>query len=90
MKGTMQLGAIIAVVPRRYGIGAGQLDIWRKQLLRSAMAGFVPVELTPDEPLTMPSDPGRIEFRRGGDFPVSIGRLVDREPLRWRSRLSGA
>lgn len=39
-------------------------------------------ELTPTEPSVTPSDAGRIEIRRGGDFTVSIDRLVDREALR--------
>lgn len=81
LKETTQPGAIMAVVARRYGIGTGQLYTWRKQLLRGAMAGFMPVELAPAEPLAMPSDAGRIEIRRG-DFTVSIDRLVDREALR--------
>lgn len=81
LKETTQPGAIMAVVARRYGIGTGQLYTWRKQLLRGAMAGFVPVELATAEPLAMPSDAGRIEIRRG-DLTVSIDRLVDREALR--------
>ena len=72
----------MAVVARRYGIGTGQLYTWRKQLLRGAIAGFVPVELTPAEPLGKSSDAGWIEIRRDGDFMVSIDRLVDREALR--------
>src|SRR3546814_3060864 len=79
LKETTQPGAIMAVVARRYGIGTGQLYTWRKQLLRGAMAGFVPVELTPAEPLTTPSDPGRIEIRRSGGLTVSIDGLVDKE-----------
>ncbi|WP_459664016.1 transposase, partial [Novosphingobium sp. 11B] len=66
---------------RRYGIGTGQLYTWRKQLLRGAMAGFVPVELAAEPQGTAP-EIGRIEIRRGGDFMVSIDRLVDREALR--------
>lgn len=81
LKETTQPGAIMAVVARRYGIGTGQLYTWRKQLLRGAMAGFVPVELTSTEPLATPSDAGRIDIRRG-DFTVSIDRLVDKEALR--------
>src|SRR3546814_15559721 len=82
LKVTSRPGAIMAVVARRYGIGTGQLYTWRKQLLRGAMAGFVPVELTPAEPLTTPSDPGRIEILRSGGFTVSIDGLVDKEALR--------
>lgn len=82
LKETTQPGAIMAVVARRHGIGTGQLYTWRKQLLRGAMAGFVPVELAPTEPVGTPPEIGRIEIRRGGDFTVSIDRLVDREALR--------
>lgn len=82
LKETTQPGAIMAVVARRYGIGTGQLYTWRKQLLRGAMAGFVPVELAPSEPLGKPPEISRIEIRRGGDFTVSIDRRVDREALR--------
>lgn len=81
LKETTQPGAIMAVVARRYGIGTGQLYTWRKQLLRGAMAGFVPVELAAEPQGTAP-EIGRIEIRRGGDFMVSIDRLVDREALR--------
>src|SRR3546814_12104235 len=62
----------MAVVARRYGIGTGQLYTCRKQLLRGAMAGFVPVELTRAEPLTTPSDPGRIELLRSGGYRKSV------------------
>lgn len=82
LKETTQPGAIMAVVARRYGIGTGQLYTWRKQLLRGAMAGFVPVELAPTEPQGTSLEIGRIEIRRGGDFTVSIDRLVDRGALR--------
>jgi transposase len=61
LKETTQPGAIIAVVARRHGIGTGQLYTWRKQLLRGAMAGFVPVELVSSEPPSRPSGIGRIE-----------------------------
>lgn len=81
LKETTQPGAIMAVVARRYGIGTGQLYTWRKQLLRGAMAGFVPVELAPTEPQGTSLEIGRIEIRRG-DFTVSIDRQVDREALR--------
>jgi transposase len=50
LRETTQPGAIVAVVARRYGIGTGQLYTWRKQLLRGAMAGFVPVEMMSAEP----------------------------------------
>ncbi|WP_324699822.1 IS66-like element accessory protein TnpA [Novosphingobium sp. RL4] len=88
LKETTQPGAIMAVVARRYGIGTGQLYTWRKQLLRGAMAGFVPVELAPSEPQGPSLELGRIEIRRG-DFTVSIDRLVDRKALKWALQVVG-
>jgi transposase len=82
LKETTQPGAIIAAIARRYGIGTGQLYTWRKQLLRGAMAGFVPVELVQPEPVGKIEDTGRIDIRRGGGFTVSVDKLVDRQALR--------
>ena len=50
LKEATEPGAIMAVVARRHGIETGQLYTRRRQLLREAMAGFVPVELVPDAP----------------------------------------
>lgn len=82
LKETTQPGAIVAAIARRHGIGTGQLYTWRKQLLRGAMAGFVPVELVQPEPVGKMVDTGRIDIRRGGGFTVSVDRLVDRQALR--------
>ena len=82
LKETTQPGAIMAVVARRHGIGTGQLYTWRKQLLRSAMAGFVPVELAGSAPPTKSTEIGRIEIRRHGGFTVSVDRLVDPAALK--------
>lgn len=82
LKETMQPGAIVAVVARHYGIGTGQLYTWRKQLLRGAMSGFVPVELTRSERSAIDDGAGRIEIGRGGGFTVTVDRLVDRAALR--------
>ena len=82
LKETTQSGAIVADVARRHGIGTGQLYTWRKQLLKGAMAGFVPVELTRSEVPTRSVEMGRIEIGRHGGFTVSIDRLVDRAALK--------
>lgn len=82
LKETTQPGAIMAVVARRHGIGTGQLYTWRRQLLQSAMAGFVPVELASSAPQTKSTEIGRIEIGRRGGFTVSIDRLVDRAALK--------
>jgi transposase len=82
LKETTQPGVIVSAVARRHGIGTGQLYTWRKQLLRGAMAGFVPVELVQPEPADKMEDRGRIDIRRGGGFTVSVERLVNRQALR--------
>jgi transposase len=82
LKETTQPGVIVAAVARRHGIGTGQLYTWRKQLLRGAMAGFVPVELVQPEPADKMEGSSRIDIRRGGGFTVSVERLVDRQALR--------
>ncbi len=82
LKETTQSGVIVAVVARRHGIGTGQLYTWRKHLLKGAMAGFVPVELTRSEVPTRSVEMGRIEIGRLGGLTVSIDRLVDRAALK--------
>lgn len=82
LKETTQPGAIVALVARRYGIGTGQLYTWRKQLLRGAMAGFVPVEVMSAEPAQQPTVTGRIDIRAQGGLTVSIDSAVDRAALK--------
>ena len=47
---TLEPGAVIQAVAARHDVSTGQLYTWRKQILATAVAGFVPVELVPDEP----------------------------------------
>jgi transposase len=82
LKETTAPGEIMAVVARRHGIGTGQLYTWRRQLLRGAMAGFVPVELVPDTPAAPSASHGRIDIRARGGFTVSIDSPVDRGALK--------
>lgn len=89
VKETTEPGAIMAVVARRHGIGTGQLYTWRRQLLRGAMAGFVPVELVPDTPAVVPDAQGRIDIRARGGFTVSIDSQVDRVALKMVLELVG-
>ena len=44
---TLRPGTLIAGVARRHGIGTGLLYTWRKELLATAVAGFVPVQVQP-------------------------------------------
>ncbi|MBV8334698.1 MAG: transposase [Alphaproteobacteria bacterium] len=45
---TLRPGAVIAEVARRHGIGSGLLYTWRRELLATAVAGFVPVQVAPE------------------------------------------
>jgi transposase len=89
VKETTEPGAIMAVVARRHGIGTGQLYTWRRQLLRGAMAGFMPVELVPDAPAVASHAQGRIDIRAPGGFTVSIDSQVDRVALKMVLELVG-
>jgi hypothetical protein len=39
---------IVQAVADRHGVSTGQLYTWRKEMLATAMAGFVPVEVVPE------------------------------------------
>lgn len=82
LKETTQPGALVASVARRHGIGTGQLYTWRKQLLRGAMAGFMPVELMSAKAPVEGTVVGRIDIQARGGLTVSIDRLVDRAALK--------
>lgn len=47
---TLEPGVIVQAVADRHGVSTGQLYTWRKQMLATAMAGFVPVEVVPEAP----------------------------------------
>lgn len=89
LKETTEPGAIMAMVARRHGIGTGQLYTWRRQLLRGAMAGFVPVELASDVPPARAAAQGRIEIRARGGLTVALDQQVDRAALRMVLELVG-
>ena len=60
MAETEQPGASFAAVARRHEISRGLLWNWRQQVRRGAlmeepMPMFVPVQITPDPPLMLPS-----------------------------------
>lgn len=82
LKETTRPGALVASVARRHGIGTGQLYTWRKQLLRGAMAGFMPVELMGSKAADERAVGGRIDIHARGGLMVSIDRLVDRAALK--------
>jgi transposase len=82
LKETTVPGVVISSVARRHGIGTGQLYTWRKQLLRGAMAGFVPVELASSSPSAKAGEPGRIEGRGPSGLTVMVDSEVDRTALK--------
>jgi transposase len=43
---TLLPGAVISAVANRHGIGTGLLYTWRKELLTTAVSGFIPVEVS--------------------------------------------
>ena len=75
-------GAIVSAVARRHSVGTGQLYTWRKQLLRGAMAGFVPVELAASSPSAKAREAGRIEVRGRCGLSVLVDSEVDRAALK--------
>jgi len=75
---TLESGAVTKVVAERHGISTGLLYTWRKQMLTTAMAGFVPVQLAPEAPAPMlaaradlPAEPARaLDATAGGVIEV--------------------
>jgi len=95
---TLEPGAITKVVAERHGISNGLLYTWRKQMLTTAMAGFVPVQVAPEAPAPMlaaPAEPpveppqapgtvlgGVIEVQWSSGVRVRVGSGVDVKLLR--------
>ncbi len=52
---TLAPGSVAQVVADRHGIGTGLIYTWRKQMLRTAMAGFATVEVKPEAAVALPS-----------------------------------
>jgi len=95
---TLEPGAVAKVVAERHGISTGLLYTWRKQMLTTAMAGFVPVEMAPEAPaptLAPPTEPpvestpdsdvvpgGEIEVHWSSGVRVGVRGNVDERLLR--------
>lgn len=89
---TLEPGAIVQVVAERHGVSTGQLYTWRKQMLATAMAGFMPVEVVPEAPqlppsgLAQPPDsgaaPGVIEITLPSGASIRITGCADAATLR--------
>jgi transposase len=90
---TLAPGVMAKAVAERHGISTGLLFTWRKQMLATAMAGFVPVEINPEveRPLLSGAVPegsvprsleGLIEIDLPGGVHVRVGRGADLALLR--------
>ena len=89
---TLEPGAAAKGVADRHGISTGLLFTWRKQMLATAMAGFVPVDVVPEVPkLEAPpaaagpnpeGAPGTVEVALPSGTTVRISGRVDPGMLR--------
>jgi transposase len=95
---TLEPGAIAKAVAERHGISTGLLYTWRKQMLATAMTGFMPVQVAPDAsaprlaaPVDPPIDPapardvipgGLIEVQWSSGVRVGVHGNVDVKLLR--------
>ena len=89
---TLEPGVIVQAVADRHGVSTGQLYTWRKQMLATAMAGFVPVEVVPEAPQLPPpilaelptctAAPGLIEITLPSGASIRISGGADAATLR--------
>lgn len=89
---TVEPGVIVQAVADRHGVSTGQLYTWRKQMLATAMAGFVPVEVVPEAPQLPPpmlaetpassAAPGIIEITLPSGASIRICGGADAATLR--------
>jgi transposase len=88
---TLEPGAVAKAVAERHGIGTGLLFTWRREMLATAMSGFVPVEVVPETPrveaavsapATTTETPGVIEVALPSGTTVRVIGRVDAAALR--------
>ena len=89
---TLEPGVIVQAVADRHGISTGLLFTWRKQMLATAMSGFVPVDVVPEAPRleppppavapAAPEAPGTIEIGLPSGATVRVSGRVDPGLLR--------
>jgi transposase len=81
---TLEPGAVAKAVADRHGISTGLLFTWRKEMLATAMSGFVPVAVVPEVPKLEASLPAR------GPATAEVpGTIEVTLPSRATVRLSG-
>ncbi len=94
---TLEPGAVSKAVAERHGISTGLLFTWRKQMLATAMSGFVPVEVVPEPPRLEPPPPAAVPAAPEAPGTIEIGfpsgatvRVVGRvDPGMLRAVLAG-
>ena len=89
---TLEPGAVATAVADRHGISTGLLFTWRKQMLATAMSGFVPVDVVPEAPRleppppavapAAPEAPGTIEIGLPSGATVRVSGRIDPGLLR--------
>jgi transposase len=87
----LEPGAVAKVVAERHGIGTGLLFTWRREMLATAMSGFVPVDVVPEVPRVEGPAPARrtttavsgvIEVTFPSGATVRVSGVVDAAVLR--------
>lgn len=91
---TLEPGASVAAVARRYGVNANQVFSWRKRLLAAASEaapphpdepaepGLIPVVLTAEVPDASEPFDERIEIELAGGYRVRVGAAFQGPALR--------
>jgi transposase len=89
---TLEPGAVAKTIADRHGISTGLLYTWRKQMLATAMAGFVPVQVVAETPsveaLAPPAEPaaaaapGAIEITLPSGASIRVTGRADAATLR--------
>ena len=70
---TLEAGARAKAVADRHGISTGLLFTWRKQMLATAMSGFVPVDVVPEAPRLEPPPPAAAPAAPEAPGTIEIG-----------------
>ena len=70
---TLEPGAVAKAVADRHGISTGLLFTWRKQMLATAMSGFVPVGVVPEAQRPEPPSPAAAPAAPEAPGTIEIG-----------------
>ena len=70
---TLEPGTAAKAVADRHGISTGLLFTWRKQMLATAMSGFVPVGVVPEAPRLEPPPPAAAPAAPEAPGTIEIG-----------------